>query len=186
MSNEIPSRVHEGGIQVSHANRVGLDRRATFPSCHVADVPRLEAFFSFSFRDCCSTDLPGEERVQRLGVFAGGEWASLLASVQESSTRGGQAFCRRQRRSTHDATENRAARAEALAAPRQALERGAVDPGNTATLAALQNPQRRPPILRDSMPADIADVAALSCLILGASQETPAVRDVELPQVHQA
>ena len=89
----------------------------------------------------------------KVGRFRGGEWASLLASVQESSTRGGQAFCRRQRRSIHDATENMAARAEALSAPRQALERGAVDPGNTATLAALQNPQRRPPILRDSMPA---------------------------------
>ena len=98
---------------------------------------------------------------RRVEAFSCGEWASLLAQGQESASRGDQIFSRRRRRHARDDLETRAARAEALvqmgelSAARQALEGAAVAPGDDATRSALQNPAKRPPVLRDPIPADI-------------------------------
>ena len=83
----------------------------------------------------------------------------------EHATRATQASSRRSRRRDHDNLESRAARAEGLvhmgelSAARQVLEGAAVAPGNRETLNALQNPVRRPPVLRDPIPQDILQVA---------------------------
>ena len=99
----------------------------------------------------------------------------LLAQRQESASRGDQIFTRRRRRQARDDLESRAARAEALlqmgelSAARQALEGAAVAPGDDATRSALQNPAKRPPVLRDPIPDDI----------LNAMPTTPIVVDPE-------
>ena len=68
----------------------------------------------------CSTDQPGGGQIpkvqlqRRIDAFSRGDWASLLASEQESSSRAAQGFSRRRRRVVHDDVEARAARAEAL------------------------------------------------------------------------
>ena len=97
-----------------------------------------------------------KEKVQdRFEVFADGDWASLLASSMEHASRAAQASSRRSRRQDTDNVESRAARAEALvhmgelSAARQALEGAAVAPGTRDTLNALQDPERRHPVLRD-------------------------------------
>ena len=75
------------------------------------------------------------------------------------------ASSRRSRRRDHDNLESTAARAEALvhmgelSAARQASEGAAVAPGNRETQNALQNPARRPPVLRDPILVDILHVA---------------------------
>ena len=108
---------------------------------------------------------------RRIEGFSRGEWASLLASAQESTSRGAQAFSRR-RRVTHDDLESRAAWAEALvqmeelSSARQAFEGAAVLLGNGATLTALQNPSRRPSVLRDPSPDDILNVVLICLLVL--------------------
>ena len=116
--------------------------------------------------------IPKVQLQRRIDAFSRGDWASLLASEQESSSRAAQGFSRRRRRVVHDDVEARAARAEALvqlgelSAARQALEGASVAPGNTATLAELQNPQKRPPILRDPIPPDLVDVVPANPLVL--------------------
>ena len=69
---------------------------------------------------------------------------------------------RRTRRAGND-IEFRAARAEALvqvgelSSAREALEGAELAPGNRATLAALRNPDRRPPTLRDPLPPELVN-----------------------------
>ena len=93
---------------------------------------------------------------------------------QECTSRGAQAYSRRRRRANHDDLESRAARAEALvqmgelSSARQALEGATVAPGNEETRAALQNPERRPPCLRDPIPPDILNAAPVEPLVLDA------------------
>ena len=73
-----------------------------------------------------------------------------------------------------DDQESRAGRAEALvqmgelSSARQALEGASVAPGNEETGAALQNPERRPPCLRDPIPPDILNAAPVEPLVLDA------------------
>ena len=74
-----------------------------------------------------------------------------------------QRFVRRGRRHNSDAVEARAVRAVKLVQPgevfagRQALESARVAPGTWATLAELTNQQRRTPLPRDPLPADLAN-----------------------------
>ena len=55
-----------------------------------------------------------------------------------------------------------------LSSARQALEGAAMVPGNEETRAALQNPERRPPCLRDPIPPDILNAAPVGPLVLDA------------------
>ena len=109
--------------------------------------------------------VPKRKLQDRFEVFADGDWASLLASSMVHASRAAQASSRRSRRQDTDNLESRAARAEALvhmgelSAARQALEGAAVAPGTRDTLNALQDPERRPPVLRDPIPPDILHAA---------------------------
>ena len=118
-------------------------------------------------RSSCSTDSRCSNR----------DWAFFLIASMEHATRAAQASSRRSHRRDHDNLESRAARAEALvhmgelSAARQALGgEAAVAPGNRETLNALQNPVRRPPVLRDPIPQDILHVVPTEqfCLDFGA------------------
>ena len=70
----------------------------------------------------------------------------------------------RARHVVRDDLESTAARAEALvqmselSSARQAHEGATVAPGNDVALRALQDPSRRPPVLRDPIPDDILNV----------------------------
>ena len=109
--------------------------------------------------------MPKRKLQDRFEVFADGDWASLLASSMERASQAAQASSRRSRRQDTDNLESRAARAEALvqmgelSAARQALEGAAVALGARDTLNALQDPERRPPVLRDPFPPDILHAA---------------------------
>ena len=135
---------------------------------------------SYCFPDCFCSGLLGVARFQRRSctdvwrLFSRGEWASLMACGKECTSRGAQACSRRGRRANHDDLESRAARAEALvqigelSSARLALEGASVAPGNQETRAALQNPERRPPCLRDTIPPDILNAAPVEPLVLDA------------------
>ena len=108
--------------------------------------------------------IPKAQLHRRIEVFSRGEWDSLLADGLESTSRSGQTFSRRRRRVNRDDLESRAARAEAsvqmgeLSSARRALQGAAIAPGIEATRAALSDPLRRPPVLRDPIPDDILNV----------------------------
>ena len=132
-------------------------------------LPRL-----LLFRPPRGGKIPKAQLHRRFEAFARGEWATLMDCGQECTSRGAQACSRRRRRANHDDQESRAARAEALvqmgelSSARQALEGAAVAPGNEETRAALQNPERRPPCLRDPIPPDILNAAPVEPLVLDA------------------
>ena len=94
--------------------------------------------------------MPKKQLQHRFESFTEGDWAPLLATGIDCASRAAQASSRRSRRRDLDNLEARAARAEALtqmgelSAARLALEGAAVAPGTRATLAALQDPERRP------------------------------------------
>ena len=100
----------------------------------------------------CSEEGIGAE----VGVFQRRE----LARVADQSS---QRLIRRGRRHNSDAVEARAVRAVKLvqlgevSVGRQALESARVAPGTLATLVELTNQQRRPPLPRDPLPADLAN-----------------------------
>ena len=108
--------------------------------------------------------VPKKQLQRRFESFTEGEWAPLLATGIECASRASQASSRRSRRRDPDNLEARAARAEALtqvgelSAARLVLEGAVVAPGTRATLAALQDPERRPPVLQDPIPLDILNV----------------------------
>ena len=93
--------------------------------------------------------VPRKKLEARFRQFQGGEWMQLLGEhPMEAHSRS----TRRSRRSNNDDEAQRAARALSrvqlgeLSAARQALEGAAVAPGTLATLAALTNPEKRPPV----------------------------------------
>ena len=94
--------------------------------------------------------VPKKQLQRRFESFTDGDWAHLLATSIDCASRAAQASSCRSRRRDPDNLEARAARAEALtqmgelSAARLALEGAAVAPGTRATLAALQDPERRP------------------------------------------
>ena len=108
--------------------------------------------------------VPKKQLQRRFESFTDGDWAHLLATSIDCASRAAQASSRRSRRRDQDNLEARAARVEALtqmgelSAARLALEGAAVAPGTRATLAALQDPERRPTLLRDPIPPDILNV----------------------------
>ena len=128
--------------------------------------------------------IPKAQLQRRIESFSRGECGSLLASAQESTSRGAQAFSRR-RRVIRDDVESRAAQAEALvqmgelSSPHQALEGAAVAPGNDVTLRALQDPPRRPPVLRDPIPDDVLNVVPTRLFALDSEEFARNVRSAK-------
>ena len=99
-----------------------------------------------------------EKLMERLEMFRAGRWGQLLA--QQTVCKAGQLLSRRSRRGG-PMTAQRADRAlhlvqlGELSSARQALEGAEVAPGDRSTLAALQDPVRRPAIPRDPLPGDL-------------------------------
>ena len=116
--------------------------------------------------------IPKVHLQRRVESFSAGEWGLLLAQGKEDACRGDQLFSRRRRRHVRDNVESRAARAEALvqmgelSAARQALEGVAVAPGDEVTRAALQDPSKRPPVLRDPIPAEVMNAMPATPLVV--------------------
>ena len=100
--------------------------------------------------------------VERFEMLARGQWEQLIRASEDCDERAAVSRRRRTRRAGSD-IEVRAARAEALvqagelSSARQALEGAELAPGNRATLAALRNPGRRPPTLRDPLPPGLVN-----------------------------
>ena len=88
-------------------------------------------------------------------------------------------------RVVRDDLESRAARAEALvqmgelSSARQALEGAVVAPGNDVTLRALQDPSRRPLVLRDPIPDDISNVVPTQLFTLDSEEFARNVRSAK-------
>ena len=87
----------------------------------------------------------------------------LFRSSRQSAEDASRAQWRKSRRHHEDDLERRAGRALSLvqmgelSAGRQALEGAPVAPGNRETLNQLQDPVRRPPVMRDPLPAAITE-----------------------------
>ena len=120
------------------------------------------------FRGCSCTDRSGRQDSKaqlqrRIESFSRGEWGLLLASAQESTSRGAQASPVRDALSVmiwraRQPGQRRWCKWGELSSARQALEGAAVAPGNDVALRALQDPSKRPPVLRDPIPDDILNV----------------------------
>ena len=107
--------------------------------------------------------VPRKELEQRLVFFNEGNWQELVSCSIRMADQSSQRLVRRGRRHNSDAVEARAVRAVKLvqlgevSVGRQAVESARVAPGTLATLAELTNQQRRPPLLRDPLPANLAN-----------------------------
>ena len=96
--------------------------------------------------------------------FARGDWEKLFQSSDECDEEASRACTRKRRRQKpEDDITRRAARALALvqmgelSAGRQALEGGALAPGNMETLRELRDPMRRPAQIRQPLPPQVTD-----------------------------
>ena len=103
--------------------------------------------------------IPKGRLEERLELFARDDSMPLLRASEQVAEAGAQASARRARR-PEAIVEKRAARAPHLvqmgesSSDRQALEGAELAPGTLATLAALSDPERRPPEPRDLMPRE--------------------------------
>ena len=108
--------------------------------------------------------VPRKKLEARFRQFHSGEWMQLLGEGTQCALEAHSRSTRRSRRSNNDDEAQRAARALSrvqlgeLLAARQALEGAAVAPGTLATLAALTNPEKRPPVPRQPISPHLAQV----------------------------
>ena len=104
--------------------------------------------------------VPKEELRRRFNLFAQG-WEELIIASRQCDEVADKAAVRRRRRQQGDTVEKRADRAldlvhmGELSAARHALEGDPIAPGNQQTLRALQDPNRRPAVLRSPLPPAI-------------------------------
>ena len=103
-----------------------------------------------------------ERLIARFDRFCVGDWQDLIRQSSEWAEEASQATRRRRRRSIHsDQAAQRAMRAQNLvllgemSAGRQALEGAELAPGTQATLDALCDRERRPPVPREPLPYDL-------------------------------
>ena len=105
--------------------------------------------------------IPKSKLLKRFDLFNRGEWISLLEASRVCCDEAAVALRRWGRRAEND-MPSRISRAEALvhmgelSSARQALEGSAIAPGSEATLNALRDPLKRPPVPRDPMPRHFA------------------------------
>ena len=106
--------------------------------------------------------VPRKDLEQRLALFHGGNWHELVSHSIRMAEQVSQNLVRRGRHHNSDTVEARAVRAEKfvqlgeISAGCQALESARVAPGTLATLHALTNQQRRPPVPREPVPEGLA------------------------------
>ena len=104
--------------------------------------------------------IPRSKLLKRFDLFNRGEWICLLEASRVCCDEAVLARRRRGRRA-ENGVPSRISRAEALVhmgepSARQALEGSALAPGSEATLNALRDPLKRPPVPRDPMPRHLA------------------------------
>ena len=107
--------------------------------------------------------VPRSRLLKRFSLFATGYSAELLDHSQVCADQAAVASRRRRRRDRGDDPQRRVDRAEALvqigelSSGRHALEGAPIAPGTEATLKALQDPLKRPPIPHDPLLDDLFD-----------------------------
>ena len=121
-------------------------------------LPRL-----LLFRHARGGNMGKEKFAKRCDMFVDGEWAELLRGSRKCAEDMASLNRRRQRRVHADPFVKRVEKATMLvqvgelSSARQALEGAELAPGNDATLTALKDPSKRPPVPRDPLPRDISD-----------------------------
>ena len=102
---------------------------------------------------------PKEKLRERFNLFAQGRWEELILASRQCDEAADKAAVRRRCRQQGDTVEKRADRAldlvqmGELSATRHTLD--SIAPGNQQTLRALQDPNRRPAVLRSPLPPAI-------------------------------
>ena len=115
------------------------------------------------FRPGRGGSVPRSKLEARITSFQRGGWLELLAEGASCAERVHTQSIRRRRRQQHDDDGKRAARALSLVqmgelfAARQALEGAPVAPGNMATLRALTDLEKRPPLPREELSRAVAE-----------------------------
>ena len=105
--------------------------------------------------------VPKGKLKERFNLFTQGRWEDLIFASQQCDADALKVSSRRRRTQQGDSVEKRADRASdliqmgELSAARHALEGDLIAPGNRQTLNALQDPESRPPVPREALPASI-------------------------------
>ena len=121
-------------------------------------LPRL-----LLFRHARGGNLGKEKFAKRYDMFVDGEWAELFRCSRKCAEDMASLNRRRQRRVHADPLVKRVEKATMLvqvgelSSARQALEGAELAPGSNATLTALKDPSKRPPVPRDPLPRDISE-----------------------------
>ena len=116
------------------------------------------------FRPSRGGAVPRRKLEARITAFQQGAWLELLAEGACCAEKALTQSVRRRRRQQSDDDGKRAARALSLvymgelSAARQALESAPVAPGTMATLRALTDPEKRPPVPRDDLSGVVAEL----------------------------
>ena len=106
-------------------------------------------------------NVPKSRLCERFADFAAGRWGELLEQSRHCADQAASATRRRRRRREGDNVQRRADRAQALvqmgelSAGRHALEGASIAPGSQATLDALRDARRRPPVPREPLPEEL-------------------------------
>ena len=101
--------------------------------------------------------MPKKKLQDRFAAFARGERAQLVEASLDWSQMKAQSATRRRRREQKDELSRLAERALGfvqmgeLSTARQALEGARLAPGNDETLQVLRDPEKRPPLLRETL-----------------------------------
>ena len=104
--------------------------------------------------------VPKSRLHERFADFAAGRWGELLEEIPHCADQAASATRRRRRRREGDDVQRRADRAQALvqlgelSAGRHTLEGASIAPGSQATLDALRDSRRRPPVPREPLSED--------------------------------
>ena len=121
-----------------------------------------------------------------------GSVGDLIFASQQCDLDTLKASSRRRRTQRGDSVERRADRAldliqmGELSAARHALEGDPIAPGNRQTLSALQDPERRPPVPREALPASIVNLFPQTEIDLDQDRFLANLRSARWQVAHQA
>ena len=162
ISHEISSQILGWSVPVCNLSRVAGGRSRVRSGERSAFDQSLETLLAVA-KECFSTNRGrfGEGEVERGSISLHGRWEELIVASRQCDEAADKAAVRRRRRQQGDTVEKRADRAldlvqmGELSAARHALESDPIAPGNQQTQRALQDPNRRPAVLRSPLPPAI-------------------------------